>query len=617
MKKPKATPFTACLGLMVCLLAYTAAGNAQNQRTRSDMPNTGVSSNLEPGVVKKLKNLPETELAPGVKGRMYWGRGALVNWMTLAPGAQIPREILPGDRIMVVMKGSVEQFIDGAFVPMIAIEYQRMTPISGNRARNDFVYLAKGAPNALKAGTNGAEILEVYSTLRSDYLKKAGASNVIASSPEGKYSLAPSVRLGKVYNLHDVQFTQLGEGAYSRFIWGRGVQLGFLRMDAGSSMPLQKAPEEETMIVLRGTMDNKVANDARPMGKGDILLLPSGMANSGTVGEFGCDALEVFWPMRPDLDIRNKKLAAYRAIIPEGAEIELVVDGAKKGPGLLYCEGPTWIRGKLYFSSMGYDEKWTGDPAVSATVEMDPNGTYRYISRGIETNGTFPLHNGNLAVCDMYGHRVIEMSTKGEIMRTIADKWDGKRIDGPNDLCVDTKGGVYFTDPQILPPPYMQPGKSVFYVKPNGEVIRMVPPGVMEKPNGLTLSPDNKVLYVNNTHVNYMMAYDVNADGTLSNGRKFGNILVTPEIMDQKSINPQTDGLKTDEKGNVYITTIMGVQIFSPKGEFVGLIHYPLMPVNCCFGGDDGKTFYANCNDKVYRIRTNVKGAPYSLYTGK
>jgi gluconolactonase len=595
--------------LSICLIAYNAASNAQSQRT--------ISSNLQPGIVKNLKDIPETTLAPGVTARMYWGKGALVSWISMTPGAEIPRETLPSERIMMVMKGTVEQLIDVTFVPMIAIEAQRMTPLSGNRARNDFVYLSQGAPNALKAGTSGAEILEVYSTIRSDYLKKAGISNVVAGSPEGKYKVAPSVRLGKIYNLHDVQFTQLGEGVYSRLIWGQGVQLQFLRMDAGASMPVRTAGEEETMIVLRGSMDEKVGNDVSSLGKSGILLFPSGMANSGTAGDLGCDALEVFWPVGPDVNIRYKKLLAYRAIIPEGSEIELVVDGAKKGPGLIYCEGPSWIRGKLYFSSMGYDEKWTGIPAISTTVEMDPDGTYRYIHKGIETNGTFPMHNGNLAVCDHFGHRVIEMTTRGEIVRTIADKWDGKRLDGPNDLCVDTKGGVYFTDPQILPPPFEQPGKSVFYVKPNGEVIRVIPPGVMEKPNGLTLSPVNKVLYVNNTPSNFMMAYDVNADGTLSNERKFGHILVTPEVMDQKSINPQCDGIKVDEKGNIYLTTIMGVQIFNPKGEFVGLIHYPLMPVNCCFGDADGKTFYANCNDKVYKIRTNVKGAPYSLYTGK
>lgn len=601
-----------------CLLFFSTAGQAQKQCSRTNTPNAGITSNLKPGVLKKLKDIPEAQIAPGVKGRIFWGKGVLVSWMTLAHGAQIPQETLPCERIMVVMKGSVEQLINAAFVSMTAVEYQTMTPIAGNRERNDLVYLAKGSPHTLKAGESGAEIVEVYSPVRLDYMKKAGVKNLSDRVPEGKFNIAPSVKPGKVYNLHDIQFTQLDEGAFSRLLWGRNAQLGFLSMDPGYFMPSQSVPEEELMIVLRGTMDKKIENHAVPIEKGDILLLPPNTAHGGSAGDYGCDILEVFWPVRPDyVDIRNKKLAAYRAIIPEDAEIELVVDGAKQGPGLIYCEGPTWIKGKLYFSSMGYDAKWTGDPSMSATVEMDPDGTYRYISRGIETNGTFPLHNGNLAICDMYGHRVIEMTTKGEIIRTIADKWDGKRLDGPNDVCVDTKGGVYFTDPQILPPPHIQPGKSVFYVTPKGEVIRVVPPGVMEKPNGLTLSPDNNVLYINSTPVNYMMAYDVNEDGTLSNGCTFGNILVTPEVMDQKSVNPQCDGLKTDEKGNIYITTIMGVQIFNPRGEFVGLIHYPLMPVNCCFGGGDGKTFYANCNDKVYRIRTNVKGAEYSLWKAR
>jgi gluconolactonase len=159
----------------------------------------------------------------------------------------------------------------------------------------------------------------------------------------------------------------------------------------------------------------------------------------------------------------------------------------------------------------------------------------------------------------------------------------------------------------------MQPGKSVFYIDPKDRVIRVVPPGVFVKPNGLALSPDCKTFYLNSTPDNYMMAWDVNPDGTLSNGRKFGKILLTPEVLDERSVNPQVDGLKTDERGNVYITSIIGLQIFNPRGEFVGLIHFPLMPVNCCFGDSDGKTLYVTCNDKVYRIRANVRGTPSAL----
>jgi gluconolactonase len=351
------------------------------------------------------------------------------------------------------------------------------------------------------------------------------------------------------------------------------------------------------------------------MENGDILYLPAGMVHGGTNGSSGCDVLDVFWPVRPDItESMEKRLAAYHTIIPENVKIELVADGATEGPGLIYSEGPSWVDGKLYFSSMGYDAMWNGFPEKSALVEMDPDGTYRYISYGkMETNGTFPLGNGNLAVCDMYGHRVIEVTTKGRVVRTIASEYNGKRLDGPNDLAVDNKGGVYFTDPQIMPTPHMQPGRSVFYVNVKGEVIRVIEPGEMIKPNGLILSPDCRTLYVNSTPENFMMAYDVNEDGTLSNGRKFGTLFLTPEILDEQSINPQVDGMTVDELGNVYITSIIGLQIFSPEGEIIGIVHFPLMPVNCCFGDEDGKTLYVTCNDKVYKIRTKVKGAAYTL----
>jgi gluconolactonase len=368
------------------------------------------------------------------------------------------------------------------------------------------------------------------------------------------------------------------------------------------------------MVVLRGSTEEIILDGVQPMEKGDLLCLPGGMVHGGTNSPLGCDALDVFWPVRPDYEEKRlAQLEKFHTIIPEDARIELVADGAVQQPKLVYCEGPSWVNGKLYFSSMGYDDKWTGDVPGSALVEMDPDGTYRFISKGIEYNGTFPLGNGRMAVCDMYGHKVVEVDTKGKVTRVIADKCDGKRLDGPNDLCVDDKGGVYFTDPQILPKPHEQPGPSVLYARPNGEVIRVVEPGTLIKPNGLILSADCKILYVNSTPEDYMLAYDVNPDGSLSNPRKFGKLLVTPEMRDQKSVNPQVDGMTMDEQGNVYITSIIGLQIFNPKGEFIGMLHFPLMPVNCCFGDPDGKTLYVICNDKIYKIRTNVRGAAYTL----
>src|SRR5690606_10194487 len=113
--------------------------------------------------------------------------------------------------------------------------------------------------------------------------------------------------------------------------------------------------------------------------------------------------------------------------------------GSKTEPPLYFTEGPKWMDGKIYLSNMFFDAGWNADPSKSSTVEMDPDGTYRNIKEGIQTNGLYPYKNGNLLVCDMMGHRVLEMTTKGKIVRTVVDSFDGKPIDGPNDIITDAK----------------------------------------------------------------------------------------------------------------------------------------------------------------------------------
>ena len=112
---------------------------------------------------------------------------------------------------------------------------------------------------------------------------------------------------------------------------------------------------------------------------------------------------------------------------------------------------------------------------------------------------------------------------------------------------------------------------------------------------------------------NWIWAYDVNADGTLSNGRAFGALYLSPEVLDRKGKTTSADGLTIDTEGNLYVATIMGIQILNKNGEFVGIINFPVLPVSCCFGGDDMKTLYATCYDKVYKIRTNVTGVKFPL----
>ena len=597
------------------------------ERVRTDIVDTKIESNLEPGVVTNLSTLPEVEIAPGAKSKMYWGKGNLMNWMTLEPGAEIPKETLPGERVMVVWEGSVQQLINGSMVEMIAIPRTAIDGTNGIEPRKDFVYLEKGAENAVKAGPKGAKILEVYHPVRLDYLKKAGITKVPASVPEGNYPVPPSVEPNKVYDYYDLQFTELVPGANSRLITIKGAQLSFLRMDPGSVFGHHNHPEEQVMIVFRGAIDEIILDHTSMMKKDDVLLLPAGLVHGGNNQPQGCDVLDVFWPPRPDYNASmEKRLAAYHAIIPKDAKVELVADGAVQGPGITFGEGPSWMNGKLYFSSMYFAKDWAGDPKRSALIEMDPDGTYRYVTQGkMQTNGTMPLGNGNLAVCDMFGHRVIEMTTTGKVVRTLANKYNGKRIDGPNDLVIDAKGGIYFTDPQFIPDERMQPGRSVYYRKNNGEVIRVIDPDVFAMPNGLLLSPDGKTLYVNNTYDdeewwnvntdkdNFLWAFDVNDDGTVSNGRKFAELYLTPDVLDRKGKSTSADGMTIDSQGNVYVATQIGLQIISSKGEFIGIVNFPVMPVSCCFGGDDFKTIYATCYNKIYKIRTNVKGLEYPL----
>jgi gluconolactonase len=595
-------------------------------RTRTDIPNSKVAPNLEPGVVTNFSKLPVTELAPGIKAKVYWGKGVLVAWSILDPKAEIARETLPSERLMIVMKGSVHQLAGENSFNLRAVPRDEPDGIHGRTPKNEFIYLEKGAPNALRAGNEGAEVIEIYCPPRLDYMKKAGAASLPAALPGAESALRPTVEPNRVYDLYDLPLTNLVPGSNSRLIGTRGLQASFIRMDPGTSFSAHIHPEEQIMTTLRGTINELILDGSAPMAKGDLLLLPGDMVHGGVIGELGCDALDVFWPARPDYDAKRVgQRAAFEEVIPGDAKLELFVDGAKQGPGLVFTESPKWLAGKLYLSSMFFDRKWNGDPKRSATVEMSEDGAYRYISHGrMQTNGLMPLPNGNLAVCDMFGHRVIEMTIGGRIVRTLASTYEGKPIDGPNDIVADAKGGLYFTDPQFTPDAKkFQPGRAVYYITPKGTLLRVIEPNAFAMPNGIFLSPDGKTLFVNNTYDNetwwnvdsdkdeWVWAFDVNDDGTVANGRRFAKLFLNAEVLDRKGRSSGADGMTIDERGDIFVATWHGLQVFNSKGDFLGLVNTPVYPVSCCFGGADMKTLYVVGFDKIYRIRTNVTGLKY------
>lgn len=593
------------------------------KRELSLLPETKVESNLEPAKVTSLDSLASIMLHPGVNAKIFWGTGTMISVLQLEPNAKISEEILSADRFVFILEGSINQLVNGSLITMTGQKREDPDGTHSTTPKVDFVYLEKGSKNAVIAGTSGAKLLEVYSPLRLDYVQKAGFKNLPAVVTDVKTTQQANVKSNIVYDLYNIQLTKIADGAYTRLVSGKNTQLSFISMDPQSTFPHHIHPEEQMMFVLRGKCNEIILDGEQAMKANDVVRLPSNMVHGAKIGNLGCDALDIFWPARADyLEKQKAALATYHTIVPEDAKLELVVDGKKTKPELNFSEGPKWMNGKIYFSNMYFDQSFNANPKKSSTVELDPNGSYKNISEGkMQTNGLYPYKNGNLIVCDMMGHRVIELTTKGEVVKVIADSYDGKSIDGPNDVITDAKGGVYFTDPQFtMEPKKNQPGRAVYYVSSEGNVTRLTEPNEFAMPNGILLSPDGKTLYINNCYDdeawypvnsekdNFIWAYDVHPDGTISNGRKFAKLFLTGNVLDRKGKSSSADGMAIDKMGNIYVATYYGVQIFNAKGEFVGMINLPSFPVSLCFGDADMKTLYIVSYSKVYKIRTNMEG---------
>ncbi len=217
------------------------------------------------------------------------------------------------------------------------------------------------------------------------------------------------------------------------------------------------------------------------------------------------------------------------------------------------------------------------------------------------TNGTMFNAAGELLGCEMAG-RVVAMNAKGEVVRVITESHDGKPYNAPNDLVIDAQGGVYFTDPHFSAPTPLPQGKTaVYYVAADGKVTRLVDD--LQAPNGVILSPDEKTLYVIPSGQAEMMAYDVTSPGKLGPGRVFCT-LKQKEGQSGKG----GDGLTVDVKGNLYITSGLGLQVFDPSGKLLGIIALPEQPANCTFGGPENKTLYATCRTSLYSVPMEIAG---------
>jgi len=313
---------------------------------------------------------------------------------------------------------------------------------------------------------------------------------------------------------------------------------------------------------------------------------------------------------------------ALDALVSGDAKVELV----KSGFG--FTEGPVWMQrgreGFLLFTDIPGNVIWKLTPDGNASVYLSQvgyTGPEPWRWGGIQNNGKerndpkfeeFAMlgadgltadRQGRLVIATFAGRSVVRVERNGA--RTVlADKFEGKRFGGPNDVVVKRDGGVYFTDTfgafrQRENDSRREMTVMGVYRWKDGKIAKVVDD--MPAVNGLAFSPDEKYLYVNGSRDNYVNRYEVRADGTLANGKLFIDMRGNTE----RGI---TDGLRVDTKGNLYETAPGGVWVISPEGKHLGTIRAPEQSTNIGFGDADRKSLYIAARTSIYRIRVNTPG---------
>jgi gluconolactonase len=290
-------------------------------------------------------------------------------------------------------------------------------------------------------------------------------------------------------------------------------------------------------------------------------------------------------------------------IVPRGTRLE------KLAGGFQFTEGPVWHPdGYLLFSDPNANTIYRWSPEGSVSVFRSKSGYTgvdigRYHQPG--SNGLTLDRNGLLTINEHGNRRVTRLERTGKIT-VLADRYDGRRLSSPNDLVYRSDGTLYFTDPPFgLPAAFDDPAKELpfsgVYMVKDGQVTLLTKE--LSGPNGIAFSPDEKYLYVDNWDLKrkVLMRYDVNADGTIGNGKVFYDFTKDPEPV-------ALDGIKVDVEGNVYVSAPGGVWILSPEGKALGRIVPPEHDANFAFGDSDGKSLYLTASTGLYRIRVNIPG---------
>lgn len=293
----------------------------------------------------------------------------------------------------------------------------------------------------------------------------------------------------------------------------------------------------------------------------------------------------------------------FDSLVPAGTQIERLAGG------FTFTEGPLWRpEGTLWFSDVigNVVRQWSPDGTVTELLRpggYDGNSLPEGGFNG--PNGMTADRDGAVVLCQHGNRRIVRISRDGGIS-TVVDRFEGKRLNSPNDLVFHRDGALYFSDPPYgFPQQDEDPAKELpfngVYRFADGKLQLIIDD--LHRPNGLAFSRDYKTLYVaNSEQPKRWMQYDLADDGTVRNGRVFADA-------DHSTAPGVPDGMKIDTQGNMWAAGPGGIWVFSPEGKHLGTIQTPETPANCGWG-EDGGTLYITAITSLYRVKLPVTGTP-------
>lgn len=300
-------------------------------------------------------------------------------------------------------------------------------------------------------------------------------------------------------------------------------------------------------------------------------------------------------------------------LVPKGQRAEIVADG------FTWAEGPVWITGGGYLLLSDVPKnrmyRWTPG-AHAASIFLEPSGGTE--TRGFRepgSNGLKPGGPGRVLVADSGNRAIALLDLRTKTKRFLAERFEGKKLNSPNDLAVGPDGAIWFTDPPYglegidQSPLKQQAANRVYRLAPDGKLTAVE--SELHFPNGIAFSPDGRTLYVSNSDPKnaVIIAFDVSSGGKVSRRRIFADLTA---LADQ-GLPGLPDGMTVDQYGNLWAAGPGGVHVFTPQGRELGLISTGAVVSNCTFGGQDGRTLFMTSTHGLATIRTEVRGAPVRL----